>query len=634
MTKTGHVMGTPNYMSPEQVQGLKIDPRSDIFSLGAVFYELLTRKKPFSGDSIHATMFKVVQGDREPLARYTHLPTALIEMVDRALDPNVDGRFVDGNALREYIRNIRAQALASGDVDMTVTSHADPTIATRGSEPGSHPSGSSPSRPSRGQSQGVVSGSGSRGTMRQREMTGTSLGAGASASKPMGLYVAGAAVVLAIAAAAFYFTRSDAGSGPSVEELSLALVTSQQELMARSLEQRDYPAALAQAEKLLASDAQNVEALRVRDAAENALAQLDIAVGEARAALERGANAEAAEALGRVLALDPNHPLGVELNDELNQHFQSQAESAQADMTQARSAASSAGARSRPEFRQAESLRQQASDDFNGSEYTNAAQKFLAARDGYQQARSAHQQAEGARRAEAQQSQQAAQTQAEAQASARAELEGAQNAWTRLRRQPDEAGVTEQPSYQRAMSEEANAKRLAGSGDLSGAARGYQTAASYLEAARREYREAEQRKTQEEARRAAASPSPSPPPPPPPPAASSSPSVAQEEVAIRQVLATYERAIEGENIDLFRQVKPNLSADEAKRLQTSFDTMDSHDVELDIQSIAIEGDRATVKLRRRDVIVIRGRSQNGNSRSQVFVLAKTAGNWTITQIGQ
>ena len=157
---------------------------------------------------------------------------------------------------------------------------------------------------------------------------------------------AGAAVVLAIAAAAFYFTRSDAGSGPSVEELSLALVTSQQELMAQSLEQRDYPAALAQAQKLLASDAQNVEALRVRDAAENALAQLDIAVGEARAALERGANAEAAEALGRVLALDPNHPLGVELNDELNQHFQGQAESAQADMTQARSAASSAGARS------------------------------------------------------------------------------------------------------------------------------------------------------------------------------------------------------------------------------------------------------------------------------------------------
>ena len=95
MTKTGHVMGTPNYMSPEQVQGLRVDPRSDIFSLGAVFYELLTRKKPFSADSIHATMFKVVQGDREPLARYTQLPKNLVSTVDRALDANPEARFAE-----------------------------------------------------------------------------------------------------------------------------------------------------------------------------------------------------------------------------------------------------------------------------------------------------------------------------------------------------------------------------------------------------------------------------------------------------------------------------------------------------------------------------------------------------------
>ncbi len=488
MTKTGHVMGTPNYMSPEQVQGRKVDPRSDIFSLGAVFYELLTRKKPFSGDSMHATMFKVVQGDREPLAQYTHLPAAVIQMVDRALDPNVDGRFDDGNALREHIRSIRTDALASGDVDMTITSQADPTIDIPGPQLGSHPSGSSPS---------------SLGTMRQREMTGRSMGAGASTSKPIGLYVAGAAVVLATAVAAFYFTRSDAGAGPSVGELSQALVTSQQELMALSLEQRDYPAALAQAQELLASDAQNAEALRIRDAAQTALAQIDTAASDARAALERGASEEAAEALARLLALDPNHPLGAELSDQLNEHFKSQTERARADMTQARSDASSAGATSRPEFQQAESLRQQASDDLNRRAYTNAAQKFLAARDGYQQARSAHQQAESALRA---QSQHAAQAEAEAQAGARVELEGAQNAWTRLRSQPDVAGVSEQPSYQRAMSEEAAAKRLASSGDLSGAARSYQTATSNLEAARREYREAEERRAQQEARRAAAAP--------------------------------------------------------------------------------------------------------------------------------
>ena len=454
------------------------------------------------------------------------------------------------------------------------------------------------------------------------------MGAGASTSKPIGLYVAGAAVVLATAVAAFYFTRSDAGAGPSVGELSQALVTSQQELMALSLEQRDYPAALAQAQELLASDAQNAEALRIRDAAQTALAQIDTAASDARAALERGASEEAAEALARLLALDPNHPLGAELSDQLNEHFKSQTERARADMTQARSDASSAGATSRPEFQQAESLRQQASDDLNRRAYTNAAQKFLAARDGYQQARSAHQQAESALRA---QSQHAAQAEAEAQAGARVELEGAQNAWTRLRSQPDVAGVSEQPSYQRAMSEEAAAKRLASSGDLSGAARSYQTATSNLEAARREYREAEERRAQQEARRAAAAPPP--PLPPPPPATSSTPSVAQEETAIRQALSSYERAIEGENLDLFRQIKPNLSADEAKRLQSSFDAMDSHELELDIQSIAIEGDGATVKLTRRDVVVFRGRS-NVNSSAQTFVLAKTAGRWIITQIGQ
>ena len=112
MTKTGHISGTPNYMSPEQVQGLKVDPRSDIFSLGAVFYELLTRKKPFGAESMHATMFKVVQGEREPLSQYTHLPSPIVSMIDRALDPNPDGRFADGNALREHLRVVRREATA------------------------------------------------------------------------------------------------------------------------------------------------------------------------------------------------------------------------------------------------------------------------------------------------------------------------------------------------------------------------------------------------------------------------------------------------------------------------------------------------------------------------------------------
>ena len=56
LTQTGSVMGTPAYMSPEQVNGQKIDARSDIFSLGVILYELLTGKKPFTGETISSLM--------------------------------------------------------------------------------------------------------------------------------------------------------------------------------------------------------------------------------------------------------------------------------------------------------------------------------------------------------------------------------------------------------------------------------------------------------------------------------------------------------------------------------------------------------------------------------------------------
>ena len=71
MTRAGMVMGTPHYMSPEQVRGERAEARSDVFALGCVFYELLTYQKPFDADSMHSVLFKVMQEDPRPLRETT-----------------------------------------------------------------------------------------------------------------------------------------------------------------------------------------------------------------------------------------------------------------------------------------------------------------------------------------------------------------------------------------------------------------------------------------------------------------------------------------------------------------------------------------------------------------------------------
>src|SRR2546422_4869318 len=85
MTRTGMVMGTPHYMSPEQVRGEKADARSDVFSLGSMFYELLAGRKAFDGDSMHTVLFQVLQEEPEPIRNWVDLPGILVEVLERAL---------------------------------------------------------------------------------------------------------------------------------------------------------------------------------------------------------------------------------------------------------------------------------------------------------------------------------------------------------------------------------------------------------------------------------------------------------------------------------------------------------------------------------------------------------------------
>ena len=114
MTTTGMVMGTPHYMSPEQVKGQKADARSDIFALGCLFYELLSGRKPFDAESMHGVLFKVMQEEPLPLREVAPgTPEAVCRIVEKALAKNPDERFPSAGDLLAALRQARGAFLSA-----------------------------------------------------------------------------------------------------------------------------------------------------------------------------------------------------------------------------------------------------------------------------------------------------------------------------------------------------------------------------------------------------------------------------------------------------------------------------------------------------------------------------------------
>ena len=98
-------------------------------------------------------------------------------------------------------------------------------------------------------------------------------------------------------------------------------------------------------------------------------------------------------------------------------------------------------------------------------------------------------------------------------------------------------------------------------------------------------------------------------------------------------MATYARAIESKDLALFRSIKPNLGAEEERRIQQGFRAVTSQKVNITVESIDRRGDRATLQLRRQDIIEAGGRRQSPESR-QTMTLAKSNGSWFIVEIGR
>jgi serine/threonine protein kinase len=111
LTGTGQVMGTPEYMSPEQCRGERIDTRSDLYSLGVVTYEIFTGQVPFRGDTPVATIFKHIQ-DPVPLegsAVAARLPPSIVPILRRSLAKDRTERYSSAEELAVALREGRAQ---------------------------------------------------------------------------------------------------------------------------------------------------------------------------------------------------------------------------------------------------------------------------------------------------------------------------------------------------------------------------------------------------------------------------------------------------------------------------------------------------------------------------------------------
>ncbi len=115
-THLGQVLGTPNYMSPEQVLGHVVDSRSDLFSVGVVLYQLLTGALPFEGETLATVAYKIVKEDPVPIDKLRpDLPLKLRRAIDRALKKQPERRYQSGEEFAQALQQVADEISQEAD---------------------------------------------------------------------------------------------------------------------------------------------------------------------------------------------------------------------------------------------------------------------------------------------------------------------------------------------------------------------------------------------------------------------------------------------------------------------------------------------------------------------------------------
>ena len=344
MTQTGTVLGTPHYMSPEQVKGQRSDPRSDVFALGAILYEVLTGHQPFEAESMHAVLFRILESEPEPLRRwYPEAPAPVVALAARALSKDPEQRFADGARMAAVVRAVRAELSGEGSkppgslvtllaAEESEATHAfsAPAAAIRGNLALEALVASDARAPEAAETRrGEPTLSGKAPTRPGPSSGRPSSGAAETAAGGRGwaLVAAGLVVIVGAGLVAWGMLRpgDDApapvavAGGPSAAqtELEQQLLAAERTLAQEALQDREYDEALDHAGRALGVQPDDAEALRVREAARRALDSANVAAAGARGALAQGDTTTAARRLEELLEIQPGHPDVAELTNEL-----------------------------------------------------------------------------------------------------------------------------------------------------------------------------------------------------------------------------------------------------------------------------------------------------------------------------
>jgi predicted Ser/Thr protein kinase len=308
LTNSNMMMGTLNYMAPEQVRGERADHRSDIFSAGVVLYEVLGGRRAFEGDSFGATLYKILEEVPVPLRELDeNLPPELIAIVERAIEKPRESRYQHmGEMLRDLVAYrqhlLITNSPAFGSMAPMSASNA-PTIASNAPTMAA-PATPRPFRAASDRASAATTG---------RPVTPAVSTPPAPAAGSRGPMIAGAAaLVLVLGAGAMWMLTGDDASAPVTESAA-------------------NPPRIAAPDPVVEAARQKAEAI-------------ERGLSSARDQLAAGQYEAAATAAGEVLALEPGNNDARRIMDDASRSRGKGTAEARERMTSARNAAVAAAA--------------------------------------------------------------------------------------------------------------------------------------------------------------------------------------------------------------------------------------------------------------------------------------------------